>query len=105
MTKQKIDEIKAEIDKNDMDVITVYYSALDNGNTYDTELIGKSTEYSNAVTFILTNENQFNNDEAQEEFNRINNIINRNLQINNSNFDSVKYNAMKNMPDDGNLTI
>lgn len=100
-----MDEIKSENEINDMDIVIKDYSTLDNGDTYNRDIIQQLPNYSKPVTFVFINKNELDESSMYDETDRIQEIINNNIEVTNTKFNSVKFSARLNSPEKGNMTI
>ena len=100
-----MEEIKSKNTVEDMDVVIMDYSTLADGDTYNSNIIQQLSNYSKPVTFVFINQAVLDENNMYDEIDRIQEIVNNNIFVTGTKFNSVKLSARLNQPAKGNITI
>lgn len=100
-----MNEIKSKNEIDDMDIVIKDYSTLDDGDTYNRDIIQQLPNYSKPVTFVFINKNELDESNMYNEADRVQEIVNNNIEINNTEFRHVKFSGRLDAPEKGNMTI
>lgn len=104
---EKIEDNLPTTNTDNTTTIVIDYSALDNSNTYTENVLNQLSELSSydAVTFLFVKDNITSQDDMQTEFDRVSTIVNTNINVSNTSFNSVKLNGAMNSPRDNSLSV